>query len=104
MGDVFKKTPEQHASQKSKHYTKDGIFKICIAVIKHISNHRQVHTPDHQRMRFGQHLEVIIFKQAGLSFIINFFEVHAAKIGKLGGEKSALSSWPADFNQLLRVG
>ena len=33
-------------------------------------------------MGFGQHFQEIILKQAGLSFIIYFFKMHAAKIGK----------------------
>jgi hypothetical protein len=55
-----------------------------MAIKQHISNHRDVHSPDHQGMRFGQHLQVIILKQPGLAFIIYFFEMHGAKIGKLG--------------------
>lgn len=60
MSYVFKKCPENHATDKSKHHTQQGIIQPAIAVIKHIYNNRQVHTPDHQWVGFSKHFQEII--------------------------------------------
>ena len=80
--EVFEKSPEEHTTEKSQQYSAHGIVQRGIAVIKHIHNHGQVHAPNNQGMCLGQHLQVIILKQPGLAFIVNFFELHSAKIRK----------------------
>jgi hypothetical protein len=35
---------------------------------------------------FGKHFQEIIFKQPGLTFVMNFFKLHGAKIRKVRGE------------------
>jgi len=49
---------------------------MTAAVVQHINNYGQINTPDHQWMRFRQHLQVLVFEEPGLSFIMNFFKIH----------------------------
>lgn len=80
MGYVFKQSPEKHAANKSQNNPAGGIIQFGATIIKHIHDHRQVHAPDHQWMCFGKHFQVIILEQPGLSFIMNFIELHTTKI------------------------
>ena len=81
---VLKKRPEEHATKEYEQYCTNRITKAPVAVKEHINNYGQIHSPDHQRVCFGQHFQEIILKQTSLSFIMYFFKMHAAKIGKMG--------------------
>ena len=87
MGHVFKKTPEKYTAQKSKDDPPGCEARAGATVIQHIDHNRQIHSPDHQRMCFGQHFQVRIFEKLGLPFIMNFFEFHGTKIRMVNGEK-----------------
>lgn len=82
MRQVFKKSPEKHAAQKSKNDPSGWKSKTIAAVIQHIDHHRQVHAPDNEGMCFGQHFQVRIPEKLCLTFVMNFFEFHDAKIRK----------------------
>ena len=73
---VFKKGPEKHPAKKGKCNPDNRIIKPCIAQIQKINNYRHIHSPNYQRMRFGQHLQVLIPKQLSLTFIMYFFKFH----------------------------
>jgi len=79
MGHVFKKGPEKHASQKCKRYSQNGVPKMIAAIVQHNNNDRQIDSPDHKRVRFRQHLEILTFEKPRLSFIMNFFEIHTSQ-------------------------
>jgi hypothetical protein len=81
---VLKKRPEKHTPKEYEQDSTKGIIEALVAVIEHVNNYRQIHSPDHQRVRFGQHFQEIVLKQTSLPLIMNFFKMHAAKIGKLG--------------------
>ena len=80
MSDIFKKRPEKHTAEKSQYNSHSRIIKRVAAIIKHIYNNRQINSPNDQRVCFGQHFKILILKKPGLPLIINFFELHAAKI------------------------
>jgi hypothetical protein len=82
MGDVLKKTPEQHAAEESRQNAKGGIAVIRSGQVQKITHDGDVHAPDDQRVRFGQHFQKIVLEQSGLPFIVDFFELHGAKISK----------------------
>lgn len=60
--EVFKKSPKEHGSCKGKGDASDTEIKCMIAMVKHEYNQRQIHTPDHQGMRFGEYLQVLTFE------------------------------------------
>src|SRR4029078_6621302 len=74
---VFKKGPEYNSTYKNRSNgkTRNPVSLGCI--IWKIDYHRQVHTPDYQRMCFGKEfLKVFIFKNLCLALIMNFIEFH----------------------------
>src|SRR5260221_5180881 len=73
---VFKKSPEKHTSKKSQGHPDNCKIKPFMAQIQKINHYRHVQSPDYQRMRFGQHFQVLVPKQLGLTFIMYFFEFH----------------------------
>jgi hypothetical protein len=95
VSDVFKKTPEKHTAKENKYHSGSSESQGIITVIKHISNYRNIHSPDHQGMGFGQHFQVIAFKQPGLALIVDFFKFHGAKIRKSRQEERVRKGWTA---------
>jgi len=47
-----------------------------VAVVQHVDNNRDIHTPDYQGMRFSQHFQVLVLKQSGLPFIVDLLKFH----------------------------
>ena len=82
MGNIFKKGPEEHSTQKSEDDPRCGIMQGIAAIKQHISYHGQIHAPNHQGMGFGKHFKKIIPEKPCLSLIVNLFKLHIAKIGK----------------------
>ena len=85
---VLKQGPEKHTTEEGEKYPEKRVIQPCMAVIKHIHNHWKIHSPDHKRMCLGQHFQEIVLEQPCLAFIMNLFELHAAKIGKRTGESA----------------
>ena len=82
MRDVLEEAPKKHSAEKSSQDARDGKTVIRTGQIQHIPHDGDVHSPNDERMRFGQHFQKIILKQASLTFIVDFFELHGAKIPK----------------------
>ena len=59
---VLKKSPEEHTAKEYKQHCTNGITQAPVAVKEHINNYRQIHSPDHQRVCFGQHFQEIVLK------------------------------------------
>src|SRR5687767_1704410 len=83
---VFKKCPEKHPAQESKYHAGSWIIQLYRTVIEHVYDQWKIHSPDNQRVGFGQHFQVVTLEQPCLALIINFFKMHAAKIRKASGE------------------
>lgn len=79
MGKIFKQCPEKHASKKCQHHAEQRKAKSSIAVIQHKADHRKIHAPDHQWVGLGKHFQVIVLKQTGLAFIVDFLKLHRGK-------------------------
>lgn len=78
MCQVFKKSPEKHAAQKSKD------DPACCkpnrtTVVKHINHYRGVHSPDHQWVCLGQHFKIGVLKKLRLALVMDFLELHRPK-------------------------
>jgi hypothetical protein len=80
MGKIFEECPEKHPGQEGQQHARQGVLKRCVPIIQHIDNNRQVHSPDYQRMSLCQHFQVVAFEEAGLAFIMDFLELHAANL------------------------
>lgn len=102
MSYVFKKCPEEHTGQKSKRNS-PGCKPDGATIIGHPNHYRGIHSPNHQRVCFCQHFKVGVLEKLRLALVINFFELHDAKIRKLVGERQVVNEVLADFNQSLRV-
>ena len=76
VSEVFKKGPEKHASEEHQCDPACSKSEAAAAIIEEINNYRQVHAPNDKRMCFGEHFQVRVFKQLGLPFIVDFFELH----------------------------
>lgn len=76
---IFKQCPEKHATDKCQYHANQRKAKCCIAVIQHKADHRKIHAPDYQWVGLGKHLQVIIFKETGLAFVMNFLELHCGE-------------------------
>ena len=62
VGYIFKKAPEKHTSNEGEQYAAQRIVKAYITVIQHVNDHREIHTPNDQRVGFGEHFQVIILE------------------------------------------
>jgi hypothetical protein len=82
MGYVFKQRPKEHTTKKYKQYGGGRIIILCGGEVNDITEYGNIHSPNHQRMGFCQRLQKIILEQPGLTLIMNFFEMHVAKIRK----------------------
>ena len=76
VGDIFKECPEEHPTEKNKQDSTGAVIIFCSRCINDKGQDRDVHTPDNQRIRLCQGFQEIVFEQAYLSFIVNFFEMH----------------------------
>jgi hypothetical protein len=76
VGNVFEKGPEKEGARKSEGNTRGRKTQAGITVIQHIDDHRDIHTPYHQGMRFSKHLQVLILEQLRLPLIMNLFKLH----------------------------
>jgi hypothetical protein len=76
---VFKQGPEHHSSKKGEKNPEPRIVQPGTAVIKHINHDRQVHSPDHQGMSFGQHFKKTVPEQSCLALIMNLLKFHNDK-------------------------
>jgi hypothetical protein len=89
---IFKERPEEHAAKENQ---QDGAGAEIIfggSRVNNKSHDGDIHTPDDQRIGLGQCLQEIAFEQTGLAFIMNFFEMHGAKIRKgMWGENGAMA-------------
>ncbi len=82
VGHVFKQTPKKHSSEEGQQYPVYAVIITGSAEVNHVTENWNIHSPDHQGVGLGQHFQKTILKKAGLAFIMNFFELHGAKIVK----------------------
>lgn len=80
MGDVFKKSPEKHATKENQQYRSCSVIIFCSRRVNKKTKDGNVHPPYHQWVGFCQRLQEITLEQPGLALIMNFFEFHDAKI------------------------
>jgi len=73
---VFEEGPEKPSGQENQGYADNRVVQPGPAVIKRITDNRQVHSPDHKRVGLGQHFKILVLKQLRLSFIMYLFEFH----------------------------
>ena len=86
VGDVFEECPEEHPRKEHEQDPAGAEIIFCGRGINDKTEDRDIHAPDHQRVGLGQRLKKIILEQTGLAFIVDLFEMHGAKIGKVNGE------------------
>ena len=53
-------------------------IKFCITQIEQEKNYRKVHAPDYQRVRLGEHFEVLVSEYTRLAFIMDFLTLHTS--------------------------
>ena len=84
--DVFEECPEEHPCKEHEQDPAGTVIIFCSRGINDKTEDGDIHAPDHQRVGLGQRLQEIIFEQPGLAFIMDFFEMHGAKIRNVNGE------------------
>jgi hypothetical protein len=80
MHQIFEKTPEKHSAQEGEDDPHQGVIQPRSAVIQEIYNDWHINAPNHQGMRLGEHLQVVIPEQLGLPLIMYFLEFHDSTI------------------------
>src|SRR5690606_25624197 len=78
--DIFCKGPAKHPHDIPNEDLLSRESKRFIRINRKSDKYRHVHGPYYQRMRFGEHFQVIVLKQSSLSLIMNFIKFHICPI------------------------
>ena len=62
MRNIFKEAPKKHPPKEDKNNLQRRETEPGTAVIKHINNYRNIHSPNNQGMGFGEHFQEIILE------------------------------------------
>jgi len=73
---VFEECPEKHGTNKPDRNFASAEAQCTAGIDGKPDNEREIHTPDNQRVTFGEKFQNRILKKLRLPFVMDFLKLH----------------------------